>query len=211
MRRFLPFAALLGVAFVLGCQDLGTGVEGAEGLGPQFAKKDKPRGGGGGGGGGGGNGKDLQAKFTTHDHNTHAHTNGPGDNFYPDDPLTIITTRDPSPGLVCGCDLPLLTPITPTGSDREMIRAIGLTIKVKSGEFQSVKVLVSDMEKWPRATADEVVWRTETIPVDPESVVISGTTTTIHLHADGLELTEKHETGVKGRIRIADVVITPAP
>ena len=25
MRRFLPFAALLGVAFVLGCQDLGTG------------------------------------------------------------------------------------------------------------------------------------------------------------------------------------------
>ncbi len=24
MRRFLPFAALLGVAFVLGCQDVGT-------------------------------------------------------------------------------------------------------------------------------------------------------------------------------------------
>ena len=32
MRRFFPFAALLGVAFVLGCQDLGT-VSGAAGGG----------------------------------------------------------------------------------------------------------------------------------------------------------------------------------
>ena len=39
MRRFLPFAALLGVAFVLGCQDVGTGVVAADGPGPQFAKK----------------------------------------------------------------------------------------------------------------------------------------------------------------------------
>ena len=31
MRRFLPFAALLGVVFVLGCQDLGTGPAGPEG------------------------------------------------------------------------------------------------------------------------------------------------------------------------------------
>ena len=37
MRRFLPFAALLGVALVLGCQDVGTG---PDGLVPQF-KKDK--------------------------------------------------------------------------------------------------------------------------------------------------------------------------
>ena len=40
MRRFLPFAALLGVAFVLGCQDLGTGVVASDGLVPQFSKKD---------------------------------------------------------------------------------------------------------------------------------------------------------------------------
>ena len=40
MRRFLPFAALLGVAFVLGCQDVGTGVVASDGAGPQFAKKD---------------------------------------------------------------------------------------------------------------------------------------------------------------------------
>ena len=42
MRRFLPFAALLGVAFVLGCQDVGTG---PDGLVPQFGKgggKGKP-------------------------------------------------------------------------------------------------------------------------------------------------------------------------
>ena len=37
MRRFFPFAALLGVALVLGCQDVGTG---PDGLVPQF-KKDK--------------------------------------------------------------------------------------------------------------------------------------------------------------------------
>ncbi len=67
------------------------------------------------------------------------------------------------------------------------------------------------MAEWPRGTADEVTWRTETIPVDPSQVVMSGTTTTIHLHADNLELTDKHETGVKGMISIADVVITPAP
>ena len=39
MRRFLPFAALLGVAFVLGCQDVGTGVVASDGLVPQFDKK----------------------------------------------------------------------------------------------------------------------------------------------------------------------------
>ena len=38
MRRFLPFAALLGVALVLGCQDLAP--VGPDGLVPQF---DKPR------------------------------------------------------------------------------------------------------------------------------------------------------------------------
>jgi hypothetical protein len=36
MRRFLPFAALIGVALVLGCQDVGTG---PDGLVPQFDKK----------------------------------------------------------------------------------------------------------------------------------------------------------------------------
>ena len=41
MRRFLPFAALLGVALVLGCQDVGTG---PDGLVPQFDKKDLTRG-----------------------------------------------------------------------------------------------------------------------------------------------------------------------
>ena len=38
MRRFFPFAALLGVALVLGCQDVGTG---PDGLVPQFAKGHK--------------------------------------------------------------------------------------------------------------------------------------------------------------------------
>ena len=47
--------ALLSAVFVLGCQDLGTGVEASDGLGPQFTHKDpnkehgKPGGGGGGG------------------------------------------------------------------------------------------------------------------------------------------------------------------
>ena len=37
MRRFLPLAALLGVALVLGCQDLGSGGVGPHG--PQFDKR----------------------------------------------------------------------------------------------------------------------------------------------------------------------------
>ena len=41
MRRFFPFAALLGVALVLGCQDLGTGAVGPDGLEPQFARGSK--------------------------------------------------------------------------------------------------------------------------------------------------------------------------
>ena len=52
MRRFFPFAALIGVALVLGCQDLGSGPVGPDGPGPAFAKggeKGKPGGGGGGG------------------------------------------------------------------------------------------------------------------------------------------------------------------
>ena len=37
MRRFLPFAALIGVALVLGCQDVGTGP-----VGPDRPQFDKP-------------------------------------------------------------------------------------------------------------------------------------------------------------------------
>ena len=188
--------ALLSTVFLLGCQEQGSGPVGPEGLEIQAKKGGKGKG-GGGGGGGVGNGKDLGATFTTH---TAA--------FDPFDPT--ITTAVPSPSLACGCDLPLADSITPTNSGREMIRAIGLTIKMKSGKFQSVKVLVSDMAEWPRATADEVIWRTETIPVDPQSVFTSGTTTTIHLHRDNLVLTAKHDTEVKGMVSIADVVITPA-
>ena len=51
MRSFLPFAALLGVALVLGCQDVGTGVEGPDGLLPQFARGGEKGNSGGGGGG----------------------------------------------------------------------------------------------------------------------------------------------------------------
>ena len=40
MRQFFPFAALLGVALVLGCQDVGTGVVASDGAGPQFTHKD---------------------------------------------------------------------------------------------------------------------------------------------------------------------------
>ena len=40
MRSFFPFAALLGVALVLACQDVGTG---PDGLVPQFDKKDLDR------------------------------------------------------------------------------------------------------------------------------------------------------------------------
>ena len=43
MRRFLPFAALFGVAFVLGCQDVGTG---PDGLVPQFGGPHQDHGGG---------------------------------------------------------------------------------------------------------------------------------------------------------------------
>ena len=46
--------ALLSAVFILGCQDLGTGAVGPDGLEPQFAKggiKGPPDGGGGGGGG----------------------------------------------------------------------------------------------------------------------------------------------------------------
>ena len=41
MRRFLPFAALLGVALVLGCQDMAP--VGPDGLVPQFDKKEDGR------------------------------------------------------------------------------------------------------------------------------------------------------------------------
>ena len=50
--------ALLTAVFLLGCQDLGSGPVGVDGLEPQFAKKceSPPCGGGGGGGGGDDNG-----------------------------------------------------------------------------------------------------------------------------------------------------------
>ena len=67
MRRFLPLAALLGVAFVLGCQDQGSGVVGPDGLSPQFAKGDnngKPK-------GPGGEVLTYQFKVVEHDHDTY--------------------------------------------------------------------------------------------------------------------------------------------
>ena len=51
MRPFLPFATLLGVAFLLGCQEQGSEPVGPEGLGPEFHHKDDHSKGGGGGGG----------------------------------------------------------------------------------------------------------------------------------------------------------------
>ena len=186
--------ALVSVVFILGCQDLGTGVVASEGLGPQFAKKNKPR-------GGGGNGKDLGATFTTHTHTTHTHTGGSGDNFVPVHPT--ITTTEPSPGLVCGCTVTLVTSIPWTGSELPLDRMIGLTIKVKSGKVQSVRVWVDDEVAGGAG-------KTPTILVDPP-LAISGTETTIiHLHADNLELTNKRVSGVMGTISIADVVIRPA-
>ncbi len=41
MRRVLPFATLLGVALLLGCQDLGSGPVGPESLGVQLDKKNR--------------------------------------------------------------------------------------------------------------------------------------------------------------------------
>ena len=47
--------ALLSTVFLLGCQDMGSGPVGLDGLGPEFKKCDpRPCNGGGGGGGGGG-------------------------------------------------------------------------------------------------------------------------------------------------------------
>ena len=63
MRRFFAFAALLGVALVLGCQDVGTGPAGSDG--PQFhVDLDKhPEGHGGGGDGDGGGGDNPGSPF----------------------------------------------------------------------------------------------------------------------------------------------------
>ena len=41
MRSFLSFATLLGVAFLLGCQDQGPGPVGLDSLTPEFAKAPK--------------------------------------------------------------------------------------------------------------------------------------------------------------------------
>ena len=53
--------ALLSAVFVLGCQDLGPGPVGPDGLVPQFHHSDGHKKGGGGGGGGSGSGGNLAA------------------------------------------------------------------------------------------------------------------------------------------------------
>ena len=58
MRPSLPFATLLGVAFLLGCQEQASSPVGLEDLGPQFGGPQHPGPHGGGGGGGGGGGDD---------------------------------------------------------------------------------------------------------------------------------------------------------
>ena len=79
MRSFLPFAALLGVALVLGCQDVGP--VGPDGLVPQFDKK--------------GTG-DCELPG----HNVHCHGDDAGDTVV--DPGTLFN----SPGIIAVLDGP---------------------------------------------------------------------------------------------------------
>ena len=195
MRRFLPFAALVGVALVLACQDVGTGPVGPDGLESQFHHSEGHDKGGGDGGPGGGPGGGKILGFATFT----------GD-IVADDPTLVTIPGSTVPG---GGNF-LIEAITPTGSTIVMRSGYSVT-HVKAGKIISLEIWVSPIVPFGDADKKDI-WHINSVPVDPPVPV--DTDIRLHLHADGLELFGgggKRGDPPIGTISVVDVVYIPPP
>ena len=193
MRRFLPFAALLGVALVLGCQDVGTGLVEPDGLVPQFAKggkKGKP--------GGDGDATPMKFEFTA------------GDLTSPPAASTLTTSAPVNLGkdllFFNGFDI---DPLTPRDQDSDppvqMVSAsFRATLDNKTGDIVSVKVWLSNGEGTGMKSGQ--------LPVPPVAPDPGGVIVQVDL-ADVPLTSGKGPEGkiTRGVISVGHLVLTPAP
>ncbi len=209
MRPFLPFATLLGAAFLLSCQEQGSIPVGPEGQGPQFHpghagdckghdKKDNPDLCGGNGDGG--------KTFFSVDLVPHTAS------FNPSDPTLVSTcsgTAEDSNYSVSWPRFSECVTITPTGG-YQLNNDPVLTFAKKRGSITGITFFIDDV-----VGGDGIQHETDQIPVDPAAEP-SPSGFTVHVHADGVEVwrLKGHLGGPRvqmiGTISIADVVFVPA-
>ena len=179
--------ALLGAVFVLGCQDVGSGPVGPDGLEPQFAK------GGGHGKPDGGETTIFQVTFPTVS-TTH---------FSATDPTLTTTAPTTVNHKLWGIIFSNAWDGIKLG-DIEL-RRVAVYPRMKAGKVTSVAIHFNDSNIVGSGTA----YHTGRLPVDPPEPV-SGVFT-LHLHANSVELRESQNSPSIGTVSIADAVYTPVP
>ena len=185
--------ALLSAAFLLGCQDLGSGPVGPDGLVPQFAKKcpSPPCGGGEGG-------------TTTFEG---AITNDDQPDFNPDSTVTtpLGTTVPVDNKFNTGNNI-AMNPVDVVLSDGTTLtlHLTAFSVRKRQGKLVSAKVWVGN--------GGTNKFATDYLPADPP-VTISDSGFTLHVHAENAEFVRLHDTSgtVAFRLNIVDIVYTPAP
>ena len=215
MRRFLAFAALLGVAFILSCQDQAAGPLGPDGLGPQFAKEkncdpeklpvhpsckdDEPS-----------DEPSIVADFRAH-----------ADAGFPLSSSLLVTTcpgtATASFAVSFGHSQCLI--VSPTWTSLSfgpytLTDDIFFAVKRLKGEIAQVRLTGQDI------IGPGIMHETDKLPVDPRvptSVPTAETPFTFHVHMDGVAVyrLSGHLAGKRveqiGTISIADVVYRVAP
>ncbi len=185
--------ALLSTVFLLGCQDLGSGPVGPEGLGPEFTHKGDPH---GKPGGGGGDPIVLEVAFTTHT----------GDGTFPHDDPTLTTPEPVNNGRkFLNSSGFAINKFKPKGSDILMLTA-AFNAHRKAGKIVSLLVWVGDADPFYQSTD---VYKSPSLTIDPPFAPLAEGFT-LHVHRDHLPVTGKNASSSIGTISVADVVFTPA-
>ncbi len=197
MRSFLPFAALLGVALVLGCQDVGTGVVASEGLVPQFhhGKGHDDRGGGGGGGI-----TNFVAAITNTDHDHPPFTAFPASSTVTTlGATTVLVDNKFNSGNSIAMN-PVVVELS--GGGYITLTLSAFSVRKRQGKLVSAKVWVGD---GPNRFATDYL-----LAISPATILDGGFTLELHAaHADFVRL---HDTSgiVAFTLNIDDIVYTPA-
>ena len=197
MRSFLPFAALLGVALLLGCQDLGSGPVGPDGLVPQFTHKNSEHGNRGG--------KDdddgttiFEVTFPRVDH------------FSPEAPPTLTTKCETTVNHKLWAtifdDCMVAIKLTqPDGSTIELIR-VSVFPRVKAGKVTAIDMYFND----DNLPGSGTTYGTGLLlPDEVEGLENGGFI--VHMHVDEVELKERKNSPSIGKVSIGDAVYTLVP
>ena len=189
MRSFLPLAALLGVALVLGCQDVGTGPDGVV---PQFARK-------------------CDSPPCPKDSDGGVKTNFVAAITNVDFSGTLTTETVPvdnkfNTGNSIDMDLVVVDALSSDGTRTPVnLTFAAFSVRKRQGKLVSAKVWVG------AGGTDKFATDYLLLPAGPATILDEGFT--LHVHAELAEFVRLHDTSgtVAFTLNIGDIVYTPAP